>query len=408
MEVRKGYKQTDFGVIPEDWDTPRIDNVCKLINGRGFKPFEWKTAGLPIIRIQNLNGSDEFNYFNGTYDKKLEVDTGQLLFAWSGSRGTSFGPHIWHGSLGVLNYHTWKVQIYDTLISKEFLLFALRQLIGFIEGQAHGAAALVHVQKWEMESFRFPLPPTKDEQNAIVTALSDMDALLNTLDALIAKKRLIKQGVMQELLTGKKRLSGFSGNWELKKLGDLGVFRGGNGFPIIYQGATDGIYPLYKVSDMNNEGNTTFMISSNNWISEATKKQIGANSFPKNTIVFAKIGAAIFLERKKILSQESCVDNNMMGFILDENLVYLRFIHYLFLNIQLGKLVSATALPSLNGKDIAALTFGIPPLPEQTAIAEILSDMDAEISALEQKREKTRLLKQGMMQELLTGRIRII
>ena len=93
QEIPDGYKRTEVGVIPEDWTTPQIQNISKLINGRGFKPYEWRTSGLPIIRIQNLNGSQDYNYFDGHYDKKIEVEDGQLLFAWSGSRGTSFGPH---------------------------------------------------------------------------------------------------------------------------------------------------------------------------------------------------------------------------------------------------------------------------------------------------------------------------
>lgn len=92
-----GSKHTDVGTIPSDWSVLPIRHVCKLINGRGFKPYEWRASGLPIIRIQNLNGSDDFNYYDGQYLKKIEIRDGQLLFAWSGSRGTSFGPHIWKG-----------------------------------------------------------------------------------------------------------------------------------------------------------------------------------------------------------------------------------------------------------------------------------------------------------------------
>jgi type I restriction enzyme, S subunit len=206
FEMKPGYKQTEVGVIPEDWEIRRIGTVCKLINGRGFKPFEWQDTGLPIIRIQNLNGSEDFNYYSGTYDKKLEVKPGQLLFAWSGSRGTSFGPHVWSGPFGLLNYHTWKVQIQESEFSKGFMLHELRQLTSYIEGWAHGASALVHVQKWQMESFKVPLPPTKAEQEAIAAILSDMDAEVAALEAKLDKARQIKQGMMQELLTGKTRL----------------------------------------------------------------------------------------------------------------------------------------------------------------------------------------------------------
>ena len=196
-------------------------------------------------------------------------------------------------------------------------------------------------------------------------------------------------------------------NWVVKTLGEIGKFKGGSGFPIKYQGKVESKYPFYKVSDMNNEGNQTFMRNSNNWINENTKKIIGANIFPKHTIVFAKIGAAIYLERKKILFMESCIDNNMMGFIFDEFQSDYRFLHYLFLRIQLGKLVSATALPSLNGKQIAELCFAFPKKKEQTAIATVLSDTDMLIERLEKLIAKKKGIKRGTMQQLLTGKKRL-
>ena len=128
------------------------------------------------------------------------------MFAWSGSRGTSFGPYIWRGPLGLLNYHTWKVEIHESEVRKGFFLHALRQLTAFIEGKAHGASALVHTQKWEMEGFQFPLPPTKAEQEAIATILSDIDGEIAALGAKLTKARQLKHGMMQELLTGRIRL----------------------------------------------------------------------------------------------------------------------------------------------------------------------------------------------------------
>lgn len=196
-------------------------------------------------------------------------------------------------------------------------------------------------------------------------------------------------------------------DWDVRRLGDLGVFKGGSGFPLKYQGKVDGKYPFYKVSDMNNVGNQIFMYDSNNWVSEITRKEMNFVIFPAHSIVFAKIGAAIYLERKKILSHNSCMDNNMMGFIFNENQIDYRFLHYLFLQIQLGKLVSATALPSINGKQIAELTFAFPEKIEQTAIAIVLSDIDSLIEKLEKLIEKKKKIKQGSMQELLTGKRRL-
>ena len=212
--LANGYKQSEVGVIPNDWSDPQIQDLCRLINGRGFKPHEWDTSGLPIIRIQNLNGSEEFNYFSGHFDPKILVERDQLLFAWSGSRGTSFGPHVWKGERAVLNYHTWKVVVDEARVDQDFFLHALRQLTSFIEDKAHGASALVHTQKWEMETFRIAIPDREDEQRAIAEALSDVDALLGVLDRMLTKKRDLKQAAMQQLLTGQTRLPGFKGEWE--------------------------------------------------------------------------------------------------------------------------------------------------------------------------------------------------
>ena len=249
---------------------------------------------------------------------------------------------------------------------------------------------------------------TEAEQRAIAAALSDADALLGGLDRLIAKKRDLKQAAMQQLLSGQIRLPGYHAKWDALPASEIGSFRGGNGFPLKEQGEASGTYPFFKVSDMNNEGNETFMIASNHWISEQTRKRLGATAFPADSIVFAKVGAAVFLERKRILRQPSCIDNNMAAFVLDKSFVDVRFIHTLLLNKKLSNLVATTALPSINGKQLGEMILVIPPLPEQIAIAEVLSEMDAELAGLGQQREKTRALKQGMMQELLTGRTRLI
>ncbi|EEC31385.1 type I restriction modification DNA specificity domain protein [Burkholderia pseudomallei 576] len=251
--------------------------------------------------------------------------------------------------------------------------------------------------------------PQIPEQSAIATALSDVDALLSSLEALIAKKHDIKQAAMQQLLTGKTRLPGFEGEWRHISAGELGYFRGGTGFPIAFQGEREGTYPFYKVSDMNNEGNKTFMVAANNWVSDDARRVIGATVFAPGSIVFAKVGAAVFLERKRILSKPSCIDNNMAAYVIDETKASVPFIHAQLLAKRFGDLVATTALPSLNGKVLAAMPLYVPSsIAEQIAIAEVLSDMDAELAALEARRDKTRLLKQGMMQELLTGKTRLV
>lgn len=170
----------------EEWQEKRLGEICELVNGRGFKPHEWKKEGLPIIRIQNLNGSGEFNYYSGDFSPKILVEPGQLLFAWSGSRGASFGPHIWEGPMGVLNYHTWKVHP-AAGTDRDFLYQLLQFETEKIEASSHGASALVHVQKGEMEQRSFLIPPQL-EQRKIAEILMAWDEAIEQLEALYATK----------------------------------------------------------------------------------------------------------------------------------------------------------------------------------------------------------------------------
>ena len=260
-----GYKQTEVGVIPKDWQCLKIEEVCHLINGRGFKPFEWGAEGLPIIRIQNLNGSEEYNFYAGSYDSKIEIDKGQLLFAWSGSRGTSFGPHIWHGPKSLLNYHTWKIVIKNDQLESKYFFYALKGLTKSIEDAAHGASALVHTQMGEMKKFWAPVPNNILEQVAISNVLSDTDALIVGLELLVAKKQAIKSATMQQLLTGRTRLPAFAlrpdgtpkgykpselgeipEDWELLRLGSCCHITTGK--KDVNEGSQNGEYPFFTCS----------------------------------------------------------------------------------------------------------------------------------------------------------------
>lgn len=196
-------------------------------------------------------------------------------------------------------------------------------------------------------------------------------------------------------------------DWEVVTAASIGSFRGGNGFPLTFQGGESGDFPFFKVSDMNHEGNGTLMIHANNWILEDTRKRIGANLFPADAIVFAKVGAAVFLERKKRLVRPSCIDNNMAAFVIDQRRALHGYIHTLLLQKRFGDLVSTTALPALNGRQLGEMLLLLPPLREQKAIADALSDVDASIVAQSRLISKKRDLRQGAMQCLLTGETRL-
>lgn len=190
--------------------------------------------------------------------------------------------------------------------------------------------------------------------------------------------------------------------------GDLGTFRGGSGFPIKFQGQASGDLPFFKVSDMNKPGNELFLRQANNYVSEAQRLAIGAVQIPAGSIVFAKVGAAIFLERKRILVEDSCIDNNMAAFIVDKKRLDVRFAHYLLSAFKMGNLVATTALPSINGQQLSSIPLLVPKdIRIQREIASVLEDMDDQIATLEHLIAKKQSVKQGMMQQLLTGRTRL-
>jgi len=401
MELKPGYKQTEVGLIPEDWNIELVRTAYEIRNNLRLPLSEnirkGMQGGYPYYGPTKIQ--DYINEYRVEGEYCLIGEDGDHFLKWKEvpmtllARGKFNVNNQAHLVCGIKNETLWF-----------FYYFNNRDITKHLTRQGAGRYKLT---KASLQNIPLAIPPTKTEQTAIANVLSDTDALIQSLTRLIAKKRQIKQGAMQTLLNPYEN-GRLKEGWEEKKLGEIGVFRGGCGFPTRYQGKTDGLYPFYKVSDMNNEGNEKLMINANNWIDEKVKKEIGVTTFPKNTIIFAKIGAAIFLERKKILNQESCIDNNLMGYVFDTNLYSVEYLHYLFQTIPLGKLVSTTALPSLNGKEISAQKYYFPNKLDQTRIATILSGMDAEIAALEAKLEKYRQIKQGMMQNLLTGRIRLI
>ncbi|GBQ62196.1 restriction endonuclease S subunit [Ameyamaea chiangmaiensis NBRC 103196] len=171
--------------MPKGHARRSIGDLCDFFNGNGFRPPDWSPSGLPIIRIQNLNGSQNFNYFNGTPKPKWIVEPGDLLFAWAGVKGVSFGPTIWPGPRGVLNQHIFRV-VPKKDIDKYWLYLALQVATRRIEANAHGfKSSLVHVQKDDITNQVVDLPPLH-EQRKIAEVLRTWGESLEKLTALRA------------------------------------------------------------------------------------------------------------------------------------------------------------------------------------------------------------------------------
>lgn len=188
--------------------------------------------------------------------------------------------------------------------------------------------------------------------------------------------------------------------WEAASFGDLCKFSGGSAFKEKYQGKGSGDYPFIKVSDMNIEGNQRFITKANHWIDQVTRLEAKVKLFPKPAVVFAKVGAALLLNRRRILTRETAIDNNMMAAIPFED--GHNFLYYALQEVDLGEIVQGGAVPSVNQAQMEDIPVLIPPLPEQQKIATILSSVDDVIEKTRAQIDKLKDLKTGMMQQLLT------
>ncbi len=188
--------------------------------------------------------------------------------------------------------------------------------------------------------------------------------------------------------------------WSASNLGELCIFSGGSAFKEKYQGNNYGDYPFIKVSDMNLEGNQRFITKSMNWINEKVKTEAKIKIFPASSVVFAKVGAALLLNRRRILVRDTAIDNNMMSATPYNEDNY--FLFYLLQNVDLGEIVQSGAVPSVNQSQMEDIPVLIPPLPEQKKIAAILTSVDTVIEKTQAQIDKLKDLKTGMMQELLT------
>ncbi len=181
-----------------EWDQVTIGSSLVLTNGRAFKPSEWNGShedGLPIIRIQNLNNPmAPFNYYIGEVDNRHVVLNGMLLFSWSGSKGSSFGPHIWRGTKAILNQHIFSVH-HDHRYIKQFLYIALKNAVFEVESNLHGGVGIVHITKRNLERIHIPQPSLSDQQRTI----DKVQGLLS--DCAIIEKALLSNRLHAEMLS---------------------------------------------------------------------------------------------------------------------------------------------------------------------------------------------------------------
>jgi len=418
MEVKAGYRQTEVGVIPEDWVVKPLGELGTFKNGinKGKEDFG---HGFPFVNLMDVFGiatvSNDagLGLVNSTVaERKLyELKRGDVLFVRSSVKPEGVGlTALVCDNLSNTVFSGFLIRFRDNdQLAEEYkkYCFGLFRFRSSLIANST-VSANTNINQDALKSLQLVFPPQKREQRAIATALSDVDALITSLDKLIAKKRDIKQAAMQELLTGKRRLPGFSGEWPTTCLGELGNFSKGNGIKKD-DVLTDGL-PCIRYGEIYTRHND-YIRKFYSFISEDVAK--GSQQIKKGDLLFAGSGETT----EDIGKCVAYVDDNEAyagGDIIilspkKDNSMYLGYlINHPSVASQKAKMGQGEMVVHISGKNLAKLIVNLPSVEEQTAIATILSDMDADLETLERKRDKTKAIKQGMMQELLTGRIRLV
>lgn len=412
MRVAKcEFAETEIGSFPADWDIVSLSELASFKTG----PFgsrlhksDYIFDGVPVINPMHIeNGtlvpSKHMTVTSSEADalKDYRLCGGDVIIGRRGEMGRCAVVREMHegwicgtGSLIVRPSRS-----VDAFFLQRIL--ASPEVVSRITDSSVGSTML-NLNHATLAGLKVQRPPLA-EQRAIAEALSDADALIHALDALITKKRHIKQGTMQQLLTGKKRLPGFTGEWEETTLGEVGE---------CVIGLT------YKPSNVTDHGLLVLRSSNiqNNRLAFEDNVYVNMD-VPENIItrdgdilICVRNGSRALIGKCVRLGPE-IAGQTFGAFMSIYRTKYSRFIGHLFRSFQIQRQINENLGATINqitNKVLKSFEVKLPDVDEQEEIANVLDDMDAEITALEQKRDKTKLIKQGMMQELLTGKTRLI
>lgn len=416
VEMKSGYKMTEVGVIPEDWEVKNVSESCLIkarIGWQGLKKSEYMSSGDYLLITGTDFDNGQVNWKSCAYvskaryeqDSNIKIRPQDILISKDGT----IGKVAYLGMIpkaGTLNSGIFVTRANDRKIDQVFLskIFMSFYFEEFLNRLVAGST-INHLYQKDFVKFCFPLP-NSEEQVAIAAALSDVDSLISALTKKIEKKKAIKQGLMQQLLTGKKRLSGFNDKWKSMLLGDIAEVKDGTHQTPQY--VKSGGKPFYSVENV-----TADDFKNVKHISLEEHKALTSNyRMEKGDVLMTRIGSigcckyvdwdvdASFYVSLALLKINEKYDSKFIS--------YLSNIKSFKEEVMLNSLVFAIP-QKINLGNISLIKVYIPTSKaEQTAISNILSDCDSEIAALEEKRDKYKEIKQGMMQQLLTGKIRLI
>jgi type I restriction enzyme S subunit len=400
--------------LPSGWPLVSLGDLCSFANGVNANKDAYG-KGIPfanvleIITHSHLHSSEIPGrvFVSKLAQESFAVRRGDILFnrtsetqeevglaaVYDDSEPIVFGGFVIRGRFNI--------DAFDST----YVGYALRAPIVRSQIVSQGQGAIrANIGQSNLKRILIPVPP-KFEQRDIGQALSDVDELLRALEALIAKKRATKQGAMHQLLTGKARLPGFSGKWETKRLGEVADIKSGATPSTEVATYWNGAIPWCTPTDITGTPGK-YLTTTERRITAEGLANCAANLLPVGTLLLcsrATIGDI------KIAQTEVCTNQGFKSLVCRDN-VSNEFLYYLLLILKprmIERAIGSTFL-EIGKRDLESITSEFPDQAEQTAIATVVSDMDAEIEALKDRRDKARAIKYGMMQQLLTGRIRLV
>ena len=398
--------------VPEGWTKQSLGSLMDFVNGYPFKPEDWEASGIPIIRIQNLNGSKDFNYYSGNIPPRFHVQEGELLFCWSGSRGTSFGPRIWSGPLGFLNQHIFRCIVSEG-VDPDFAFYLLSEMTSSIEAQAHGGGGLVHIKKSELVKFETRVPPL-DEQRRIAEVLRSVDEAKARTKAVAKQARCAVEGMLQRLFVEGIGHADFKdghstsipASWIELSLNSLSAV------PITYgvvqpgPNVADGV-PFVRGGDF-----------PNGKIDVGTLRKIGKDVASKYRRTQLR-GGELLISLVGYPGACAVVPNALAGANIARQAALIRPVKeitsnylYQFLRSPIGqarlkKETLGSAQQVINLRDLKEVMVAVPPTREQEEIAAILADLDAFVELEAANLDKLTTLKTHLLSDLLSGRVRV-
>ena len=372
----------------------KIKDICDLQNGRAFKPSDWGAAGLPIIRIQNLNDERApFNYYGGKYNLAQEVDNGDLLFSWSGTPGTSFGAFLWNRGKGVLNQHIFKV-IPKVEVDKTYLMYALNGNISTIISKAHGGVGLQHITKKELDEIEIQMVSIS-RQKKIVEILEKISLLI-----FLRKQQLSK---FDELV--KARFVEMFGDpvsnplhWKKVKLSELADIKIGPFGSLLHkEDYVTGGHPLVNPSHIING---RIIVDNDLTLTEGKYFELSAYHLKKNDVVLGRRGE---MGRCAVVDEEGLLCGTGSLLIRTNGTVTADYIQKIISFPTFKKTIEDMAvgqtMPNLNVPIVSNFMIIVPPLSVQKDYYDFVECVDQQKQTVQQSLDRLELMKKALMQE---------